>query len=532
MSVEFLGKNITHEYATLSGVVTTQVSIIDHFLKNVPGFGVITGKSTSIEKRDGNKPPNFARIESSPLGFSCINAMGLSNPGARATAEQLSHINIPKDRFLLASIIGGNEKEFREVAENLYPYVDGIEANISCPHAKKEGQAVGQDIDLVEKIVIELKKINRPILLKLSPKFKIEDYVHILKLVDGVTAINTYGPGPFSVDGHTFLSNGVGSISGKPILEMGIEKVLEIRKHFSTLPIIHGGGLSTAEDIRRSKQARANIHGIGSAALLRMSTNEIKEYLSVLNKDVEDGTNYAQDLLKTELDMQLKKIKVVENERLADDLFVLRFDNSIKADAGQFAMLWSPGKEIKPFSIYNDEPFEVLIQKRGCFTKYLSELENGDELYVQYPYGNSPKIGTEKNILLVGGGTGMAALRLFTKKYENTVAVVGVIDGAHLPNMRDWNTRETIIYSNDGSVGTKGNATDNLEQIIATYQPDYILACGPKGMLDEVKRRGSQLLPSENILGSEELRIECGEGGCGKCATEDGLRNCVDGTFI
>ncbi len=527
MSIEFLGKEISGRYTILSGIVMTSVSVLEKFGQEASEFGILTTKSISKNPRDGNKEPILA--QTSPGNW--INAVGLANPGAEKFAEQLLNINIPKKRFLLASIIGSNEKDFREVAETLCGQVDGFELNVSCPHAKGEGQTIGQDYELVTKIIRNVKTLGKPIVVKLSPKANIEESVKaILKGgADGFVAINTYGPEKFLVNNDSVLSNGVGGLSGKQILEKGIGVVGEIRKRTS-LPIIGGGGISIAKDILRYRDNGANYFGLGSAAFPGMSTEEIKTFAKVINKDVENGTNHAESLLKTELNMDYKKIRVVENKRLADDLFVLRFDNSTKVKAGQFVMLWSPEKGQKPFSVYNDKPFEVLVQKKGCFTKYLSELESGNELYVQGPHGNPPDV--KGKLLLVGGGTGVAALRMFTKEYKSTMAVIGVKDRAHLPDTRDWKTNEIIIYSNDGSVGTKGNVTDNLEQIITTYQPDYILACGPKGMLDDVKRRGSKLRLKENILISEELITMCGMGICGRCATKDGLRNCRDGTFI
>ena len=418
------------------------------------------------------------------------------------------------------------------MAEILCKQVDGFEINISCPHAKEEGQTVGQDYELVTKIIKNVKTLGKPVIVKLSPRANIEESVKAILdgKADGITAINTFGPEGFLVYDRLALYNGVGGFSGKQILEKGIEVVREIKKRTS-LPIIGCGGISIANDILRYRDAGADFFGVGSAAFPGMNTNEIRKYIGTLDKDIKNGTNYAKNLLKTELNMEYKKVRVNKKEQLADDLFVLRFDNSIKAEAGQFIMLGQLGKEgEKPFSVYNTDPFEVLFQVRGCRTKEMAKLEKGDSIYVRGPYGNSPDVNGK--LLLVGGGMGIAALKLFTENYENTIVVAGVKDRNHLPNISRWKTNETIIYSNDGSVGKRGNATDNLEQIIEKIRPDYILACGPKGMLNEVVTRGSLLIPEANILVSEELTTMCGVGICGRCATKDGRRNCVDGTFI
>mgnify|MGYP000483516015 CR=1 FL=1 len=56
-------------------------------------------------------------------------------------------------RFLLTSIFGADAEEFAQVARMLAPLSDGLELNLSCPHAKGYGMAIGQDPDLVAEIV-------------------------------------------------------------------------------------------------------------------------------------------------------------------------------------------------------------------------------------------------------------------------------------------------------------------------------------------------------------------------------------------
>ena len=60
-----------------------------------------------------------------------MNAVGLTNLGAKASAETLSNITIPETTFLLISIIGKNLKEYVKVAKILAPHSDGLELNYS-----------------------------------------------------------------------------------------------------------------------------------------------------------------------------------------------------------------------------------------------------------------------------------------------------------------------------------------------------------------------------------------------------------------
>lgn len=532
----FKNVNITNP----SGIVANGCEVAGRMLLTIPEFDLWTTKTITEEERLGNIEPIFTRITSDYCNNtepSYGNAVGLKNPGVEKFVEDFKKSNIPKNK-ILASIAGKDEFQFKLIAQALADHVGAFELNISCPHAEKMGQAIGQDYDLVERIVREVKEIGLPVIVKLSPNLDIEKSMEAIINggADGVTAINTIGPKEFMVDDRLILSNGKGGISGKYNLEQGINIVTQVReianKHGKKDFIIIGcGGITSAADIARYKIAGANIVAPGSAALTGMSTKEMEEYYKILSEDIKNGTNKASDLLKDTSNMFYKRMDLDKKEQLADDLFLLRFEKSIEARAGQFVMLGQLGKEgEKPFSVYSTDPFEVLFQVRGCRTKEMAKLEVGDGIYVRGPYGNSPDVGGK--LLLVGGGMGIAALKLFTEDYKNTVVVAGVKDINHLPNINNWENSKTIIYSNDGSVGIKGNATDNLEQIIVEHQPDYILACGPKGMLNEVIIRGSNLMPKENILISEELPTMCGVGICGRCATKDGRRNCVDGTFI
>ncbi len=58
------------------------------------------------------------------------------------------------------------------MAKLLAPYSDGLELNLSCPHAKGYGMAMGQDPDLVYAIVAAVKAaVDIPVVPKLTPQW-------------------------------------------------------------------------------------------------------------------------------------------------------------------------------------------------------------------------------------------------------------------------------------------------------------------------------------------------------------------------
>jgi len=531
---KIFNKKISGPFTIPAGLVTTGVSTLEKIANEIPEIGILTTKSIGPEPREGNREPIIAQY--SPFSF--INAVGLTNPGVEEFRKRISKIKIPPDKFLLTSIFGGNEKEFKEVAEKLVEFTDGFELNISCPHSEGYGQAVGQDNAIVEKITKSIVSLGKPVFVKISPNLDVKETVKaaIRGGVSGITAINAKGPElyQYRVEGgwRPVLSNKLGGISGKAILELGLTSVKSIRE-ITDLPIIACGGISTKAEVERYKEAGANFFGIGSA-LAGMNTEKIKQYFHDLLIDLEEGTNKTTSLLKERLNMDYQKYTVRENKSLADDLFLLRLDGEIEIEPGQFIFVWLPEKGEKPFSVFDDAPLTLLIQKRGCFTNELSKLKENDFIYIRGPYGDSPKIASSAPILLVGGGTGIAALYLFAKKNKKTIALLGAKDKNHLPYSEKFKVlcEELYLTTENGEIGDRGLVTDKLEEIIQKQKPVYCINCGPEGMIREVIKKESEYINQENIYSSIEFLTKCGIGLCGSCATSKGYRSCVDGTFL
>lgn len=148
------------------------------------------------------------------------------------------------------------------------------------------------------------------------------------------------------------------------------------------------------------------------------------------------------------------------------------------------------------------------------------------------PYGLSPQIGGAG--LLVGGGTGMAALYLFAKKNRNFIAVLGTKDKADLPYIDQFKKacRQVYFITETESVYPQGLVTDILEKIIQENHPDFCLNCGPEAMVQAVIQKENKYISPEKIYSSIDFLTKCGVGLCGSCATTKGYRSCVDGTFF
>jgi dihydroorotate dehydrogenase (NAD+) catalytic subunit len=517
--MKFFGKEISGPFFIPSGIVTTEISVLERVAKKIKEIGILTTKSIGLAKREGNKEPilvNFAHL-------SFLNAVGLTNPGVKEFKTKISQISLPKNKFLLISIFGKDEKEFFKIAKELYQFADGFELNLSCPHAQKFGQVIGQDFELVKRIVKKVKRFKKPVLVKVSPNVNYQKMVKISIRAgaDGVVAINTAGPGLYLKDGFPVLSNRVGGISGKAILPIGVKVVSEIRK-LGDFPILACGGISNASDILSYKRAGANFFGIGSS-LFKMDFEEMKNYFKALNQDFKKGTNLAEKFLHKEIE-NYQKLKVKKKIFFEKDLFLLELEGEIKAFPGQFVFLWLPEIGEKPFSVFENFPPTFLIRKVGFFTEKLSKIKEGENIYLRGPYGK--ELNFKGKILLCGGGTGIASLFLFAKSYGNSVII-----SAKEKLLQEFLKSKFKNYS-EKIYAKEFFEKKEIGEIVKKEKPNFILTCGPKGFVEMIIESGKKFLKREKIYFSLDFLTKCGVGLCGSCATKKGLRACVDGPFL
>jgi dihydroorotate dehydrogenase subfamily 1 len=536
VSIEFFGKTLSGPFTIPSGIVTTAPSIIQYFLDEVPQVGVITTKSIGLAPRAGNREPVYSQY--APGCF--VNAVGLTNPGAEAARAGLEELEVPADRFLLASIFGGSVEEFVRVAEMLAPVCDGLELNLSCPHASGYGMAMGQDPALVAEIVSAVKRVvNVPVIPKLTPNTP--DIGVIAKAAedagaDGFCAINTVGPGYTLSHGEPVLSNGVGGMSGKGVLPIALKCIREVRA-VSALPIIGCGGLSSAADVQGAMQAGADIVGIGSA-LTGLDSEEIGSYFERLVRDLEGGGDHAEAMVRYDIDMRFSPVTLVANERVCEDIALLTFDRPVNVQAGEFVYLWIPGLGEKPFSALRDDPFTLVSIDVGQFTHALMELAPGSEAYVRGPHGVPVAPPENARIMAVAGGTGLAAVYQIARDFGNASIFAGARSSDRLYFLDECaEVADLRVATDDGSRGFHGRVTDLLRSALEELSEDELAElvfynCGPEPMVRAAIAVQREFCEEEQIFSAVDYLTKCGVGICGACATPDGRRICVDGPFV
>jgi dihydroorotate dehydrogenase (NAD+) catalytic subunit len=469
-----------------------------------------------------------------------VNAVGLTNPGAEASAELLSELVVPDDRFLLTSIFGSSVDEFVMVATLLAPYSDGLELNLSCPHAKGYGMDMGQDADLVREITAAVKAaVDIPVVPKLTPNAPNLGEIAIAAAeggADGICAINTVGPGLYTAHGHPVLTNTYGGMSGKGILPIGLKCVEQIAAVVD-LPIIGCGGISSAEDVRAYRDTGASIFGVGSA-LTGMNSAQMKNYFDVLEADLQNNTNNAESLVRYDVDMSFSPYTLDNNERITDDISILTLDRKIDIKGGEFVFVWIPGLGEKPFSVLSDDPCKLVIINLGIFTEQLVKLAPGTELFIRGPYGIpvEPPAGT--HLMAVSGGTGLAGVYQIARDFGNAEIFMGARNKDRLYFKKECEACCTVhVATDDGSEGYHGVVTEMLKERLLGMTPEerenlYFYNCGPAPMVIAAVAVQRQFADSDRIYNAIDYETKCGVGICGACYSPDGRRLCVDGPFL
>ena len=495
----------------------------------------MTTKSIGLNPREGNREPILTQY--APGCF--MNAVGLTNPGAEASLKQLSQVNVPDNRFLLTSVFGGSVKEIVTVARLLAPVSDGLELNLSCPHAKGYGMDMGQDAEMVREITAAVKAVvDVPVVPKLTPN--VPNIGEIAQAAvaggaDALCAINTVGPAYFTSYGSPILKNKVGGISGRGILPIALKCIKDIREVVD-VPIIGCGGMTTIDDVHAFRHAGAKIFGIGSA-LTGMNSAEISRSFADIQMSLE-ARQSTTEILQRDVDMEFTPYTLIDVEHVCADIAILRFEGKLAIQAGEFVHVWIPQLGEKPFSALTDDPFVLVVIDVGEFTSKLLELETGTIVYVRGPHGNRVVPPENTRIVAVAGGTGLAAVYQIARDYGKAEVFLGARSSDRLYFKDECATiASTHIATDDGSEGYHGLVTELLDQWL-TDRPEPELKklvfynCGPAPMVHAAIAVQQKFVKPERIFSAIDYLTKCGVGICGSCSTPDGYRLCVDGPFF
>jgi dihydroorotate dehydrogenase (NAD+) catalytic subunit len=259
LSIDIAGIRLRNPLLLASGFLGISQEIFNRLYND--GLGAIISKSISISPLEGYKGPTVVSL--GEKGY--LNAIGLANPGSDAFANEIINNQTP----LIVSIVGSSASEFPKLISKFDKLnILGYEINLSCPHVAKMGMEVGDDPELVIKIIKTIKsKTKKPVIIKVG--IGNTDVLKLATIIqesgaDAITAINTIRAMAINVEtGMPILSNKIGGLSGIPLKPIGVRCVYEISKNV-TIPVIGCGGIFTWEDALEYILAGATAIELGS----------------------------------------------------------------------------------------------------------------------------------------------------------------------------------------------------------------------------------------------------------------------------
>lgn len=222
---------------------------------------------------------------------------------------------------------------------------------------------------------------------------------------------------------------------------------------------------------------------------------------------------------------------VVSQEQIANGIFSMwvRTEAAASAVPGQFiSMYTNDGTKLlpRPISICEVDSDQSLLRVvyrvtgKNTGTEQFSYLKEGDRIPVIGPLGNGfPYEKAEgKSAFLIGGGIGVPPILELAKKINcvKKQIIVGYRDAETFLKEDFEKYGDLFISTEDGSVGTRGNVLNAIEE--NGLNADIIYACGPTPMLRAIKTYAENK-GIECYISLEE-RMACGIGACLACVCQ------------
>ena len=232
------------------------------------GFGFIEIGTVTPKPQDGNPKKRIFRLVNDDA---IINRLGFNNDGVDQIVNRLKkNINV-----IIGGNIGKNKDTPNEKAaddylicfQKLYDHVDYFAVNVSSPntpHLRDLQNTEGLRSILIPLIDENKKRLNNPILLKISPDLNNSDILSIVDLIqelkiDGIITTNTTLSRE-KLKSDNKLKSQKGGLSGAPLRKRSTEVISLIHKYSKgNVPIIGVGGIMSADDALEKLNAGASL---------------------------------------------------------------------------------------------------------------------------------------------------------------------------------------------------------------------------------------------------------------------------------
>ncbi|MEA2067396.1 MAG: sulfide/dihydroorotate dehydrogenase-like FAD/NAD-binding protein [Thermotogota bacterium] len=236
--------------------------------------------------------------------------------------------------------------------------------------------------------------------------------------------------------------------------------------------------------------------------------------------------------------------KIISKNKLASKIYEFHIEHDTIPkfyQAGQFAIIRiSENGERIPLTIVDAkiDYSRFIVKCIGKTTYKLAMMKEGAELLeVVGPLGNPAEVDNFGNVVVIGGGIGIAPIlpiaRALKDKGNSLTVIIGAVTSEQII-LKD-ELRKTadnlIITTDDGTTGEKGLVTERLEELITNNEKiDRIWAVGPTVMMKFVSAIAKrEVIPCMVSLNS--IMVD-GTGMCGACRVEvngEMKFTCVDG---
>lgn len=222
---------------------------------------------------------------------------------------------------------------------------------------------------------------------------------------------------------------------------------------------------------------------------------------------------------------------ILENGLAEGGFYLMRLPFPTPCLPGQFVMLRLAGQLDpllgRPISVFDWENrvVSLLYQPVGKGTKLLTQLRQGQGVFIQGPMGNGFPIAPG-DATLIGGGVGIAPLYLLAKALKKQEP------GRHIRIHLGFRERPALQTNYEAVcdelvLNIGGFVTDDVD-----FQPigRTYYACGPTPMMRTAASRAKA--KNATLYVSLEERMACGVGACLGCTCKTGGGNqriCKDG---
>lgn len=225
------------------------------------------------------------------------------------------------------------------------------------------------------------------------------------------------------------------------------------------------------------------------------------------------------DIIEIEKDIYLQKIKSPE---IAKCINPGQFLN-IKINDGILPLLR------RPFSICDveDDNIFIIFNTYGQGTKMLSRKPKGELLNILAPLGKGFIYNDQFDLaIFIAGGMGIAPFPFLFRKLNDHKNIISFIGAKTKSQLIKFNLPNTLVATEDGSEGFKGNVVQLFNYEIKNFfdKNIKIFACGPNPMLKALSNNVKDLISSGYKIKCEistESAMACGFGICQGCPIED-----------